>query len=65
MLGMRRILSRKTTVTAVRSFSETAVDNLVVRIGITGGPCGGKTTSLARIQEVLPARGFDVIVVPE
>jgi AAA domain len=30
-----------------------------------GGPCGGKTTSLARVFSYLRERGFEVITVPE
>lgn len=35
------------------------------RIVLTGGPCGGKTTALARVSSYLRERGFDVIMVPE
>jgi predicted ATPase len=35
------------------------------RIVLTGGPCGGKTTALARVSSYLRQRGFDVIMVPE
>lgn len=35
------------------------------RIVLTGGPCGGKTTSLARIHERLESFGFRVLLVPE
>jgi hypothetical protein len=31
----------------------------------TGGPCGGKTTALARVFSYLRERGFEVITVPE
>lgn len=32
---------------------------------LTGGPCGGKTTALARLSSYLRERGFEVITVPE
>ena len=32
---------------------------------LTGGPCGGKTTALARLSGYLRERGFEVITVPE
>mmetsp|Transcript_10829 Transcript_10829/g.25838 ORF Transcript_10829/g.25838 Transcript_10829/m.25838 type:complete len:414 (+) Transcript_10829:150-1391(+) len=32
---------------------------------ITGGPCGGKTTALARIYSFLKDRGFEVCTAPE
>jgi predicted ATPase len=35
------------------------------RIVLTGGPCGGKTTALARVSFYLRERGFEVITVPE
>lgn len=37
----------------------------IYRIVLTGGPCGGKTTSTAHITERLEALGFKVFVVPE
>jgi predicted ATPase len=37
----------------------------VYKIVLTGGPCGGKTTSLARISSFLRERGFEVMTVPE
>jgi len=35
------------------------------KIVLTGGPCGGKTTALARLSSYLRERGFEVITVPE
>lgn len=35
------------------------------KIVITGGPCAGKTTGMARIIEALSDRGWNVFVVPE
>mmetsp|Transcript_25260 Transcript_25260/g.37796 ORF Transcript_25260/g.37796 Transcript_25260/m.37796 type:complete len:441 (-) Transcript_25260:221-1543(-) len=32
---------------------------------LTGGPCGGKTTALARLSYYLRERGFEVFTVPE
>jgi putative protein kinase ArgK-like GTPase of G3E family len=37
----------------------------IYKIAITGGPCGGKSTSLRRIHEDLTAKGFRVLSVPE
>lgn len=37
----------------------------VNRICITGGPCAGKTTSLARLSSRLPEMGYKVFTVPE
>ncbi len=37
----------------------------IYKIVLTGGPCGGKTTSLARLSPYLRERGFEVITCPE
>ena len=37
----------------------------ISKIVITGGPCGGKTTALTRIQTALSHLGYVVLVVPE
>lgn len=37
----------------------------VTRILLTGGPCAGKTTALAEIQQDLTQLGYKVLVVPE
>jgi CYTH domain-containing protein/thymidylate kinase len=38
---------------------------LVAEIAITGGPCSGKTTGMARLVERLSELGYRVLVVPE
>ena len=37
----------------------------LTKIAITGGPCGGKTSGLAKISLGLSDKGYEVIVVPE
>lgn len=37
----------------------------ISKIVVTGGPCGGKTTALSRIQRNLSHLGYTVLVVPE
>lgn len=37
----------------------------VSKIVVTGGPCGGKTTALSRIQRDLSHLGYTVLIVPE
>ena len=37
----------------------------VKKIVVTGGPCGGKTTALSRIQRDLSHLGYTVLIVPE
>ena len=38
---------------------------LVQKLVLTGGPCGGKTTALARLRQFLEERGFRVFIAPE
>jgi len=38
---------------------------MVKKIVLTGGPCAGKTTALARIEEDLTEKGYKVFVVGE
>lgn len=37
----------------------------VLKVALTGGPCGGKTTSIKTIEEEFTERGYHVIIVPE
>lgn len=37
----------------------------IKRIALTGGPCGGKTTSIQKIMEEFSEKGYQVLVVPE
>lgn len=37
----------------------------ISKIVVTGGPCGGKTTALSRIQRDLSHLGYTVLIVPE
>lgn len=37
----------------------------LTKIAITGGPCGGKTTGLAKISSSLSDKSYEVIIVPE
>ncbi|MDO4977023.1 MAG: ATP-binding protein [Eubacteriales bacterium] len=37
----------------------------VSKIVLTGGPCGGKSTGLKKIQEVFTARGYTVLIIEE
>ena len=49
-----------------RSISDVGDDRVnVTRILLTGGPCAGKTTALAKIQQDLTQLGYKVLVVPE
>lgn len=36
-----------------------------MKIVFTGGPCAGKTTSMANCAELLRERGYQVYLVPE
>ena len=37
----------------------------IYRICITGGPCSGKTTALAKLQNIYDKKGFRIFTVPE
>jgi CYTH domain-containing protein/predicted ATPase len=37
----------------------------ISKIVVTGGPCGGKTTALSRIQRDLSHLGYTVLIIPE
>lgn len=50
----------KEKTTAIVDFGEN-----IKRIVITGGPCSGKTTGLARLYRMLADRGYKVLVSPE
>lgn len=39
--------------------------NYVYRVVLTGGPCGGKSSSLDDLTKALTKKGFDVMCVPE
>ena len=55
MVPLARSVSVRSTTTYKR----------VQKFVLTGGPCGGKTTALARLREFLEERGFRVYVAPE
>lgn len=37
----------------------------IIKIAITGGPCGGKSTAISRIKEEFTKRGYSVLFVSE
>lgn len=37
----------------------------MLKVCLTGGPCGGKSTSISRLEKALSERGYRVFVVPE
>lgn len=39
--------------------------NYVYRVVLTGGPCGGKSSSLDDMTKALTKKGYDVMCVPE
>ena len=41
------------------------MDKKVLKIVITGGPCGGKSTAIERVQEIFTQMGFRVLLVQE
>ena len=51
---MRRSITRTNT-----------IDQEIVKICFTGGPCAGKTTGLAMLADKLREMGYKVFCVPE
>ncbi len=49
----------------VRSNGSSKKNSKITKILLTGGPCAGKTTSLAKMQNALDGKGFRVYCVPE
>lgn len=41
------------------------MNNQITRIVLTGGPCAGKTTTMAKVIEHFSARGYKVFAIPE
>eukprot|EP00054_Salpingoeca_dolichothecata_P005964 m.36926 g.36926 ORF g.36926 m.36926 type:complete len:285 (+) comp16120_c0_seq2:3-857(+) len=39
--------------------------NYVYRVVLTGGPCGGKSSSLSQFTQVMKTKGYDVYAAPE
>jgi len=39
--------------------------NKIIKVVLTGGPCGGKTTSLNQIKKTFVELGYNVFTVPE
>jgi predicted ATPase len=73
-LSMRQSLKVRSSSIDIQATSETMsrAENHVLtksapfhKFVLTGGPCGGKTTALARLSGYLRERGFEVITVPE
>ena len=50
---------------SVNGVMTTISSQQVQKFVLTGGPCGGKTTALARLRTFLDERGFRVFFVPE
>ena len=49
----------------IRPERHVSSSKLVQKFVLTGGPCGGKTTALARLREFFEERGFRVFIAPE
>lgn len=57
-IGCMRSAQAKTTVTP-------ALKTRLFTVCLTGGPCSGKSSSLASFTKALTEKGFDVYAVPE
>jgi len=42
-----------------------SVDDKIIKVVLTGGPCGGKTTSLSEMKKTFVELGYNVFTVPE
>lgn len=60
-----RFASEETVKTSIKINMSSARMRNITKICVTGGPCAGKTTSLARIAERIPELGYKVFTVPE
>lgn len=58
-------IARSSNILEEASSRVPVTDHPVYRICLTGGPCAGKTTSLATLMTYLQDKGFRVFVVPE
>ena len=38
---------------------------MIKKVVLTGGPCAGKSTAIAKISKVFTEKGYEVLVVPE
>lgn len=47
------------------SFTKNNQKYPIYKIVVTGGPCGGKSTSFERIRNVFTEKGFRVLCIPE
>lgn len=45
--------------------ASTGASKMVFKVVLTGGPCGGKSSSLQNLAAALASRNFDVLCVPE
>jgi len=65
--NLKTIVSRRSIVpkTQAEKNVQNSESNQFFKIVLTGGPCGGKTTSLARLSSYLRERGYEVMTCPE
>lgn len=49
----------------LQEIGEEMENKSIQRIVLTGGPCAGKTTALAKLEQTLSNLGYKVVVVPE
>ena len=58
-------LSRMKDTTLDHPKALSACKHPIIRICLTGGPCAGKTTAMATLNQRLSQLGFRVLIVPE
>ena len=65
MFHSTQCFKRTNTLFQMRHFHRSLNKSNVTRILLTGGPCAGKTTSLAKMQSIFDNKGYRVYCVPE
>ena len=58
-------VGRAKSVRGAKAYRAEPTKTHVVRVALTGGPCAGKSSALARLTSLATKEGFDVYVAPE
>lgn len=60
-----RPMQQNNTKVSLKRPTQAKDNRLVIRVVLTGGPCGGKSSALERLLKDAKAAGFDVLIAPE
>lgn len=64
-LATAGIAEKPTKIRKIFKDSSGKSSNYVYRLVLTGGPCGGKSSSLEDLTKALTSKGYDIMCVPE